>query len=151
FQIEDAIDHSLDGLGGGTVYWVPNNVFVTANSGSVQRGVNVVPSGGTVNVQAGVHGDYNAGSKLLTIAYQSGQTITQEADTLDATRRELLVQDNGTGDSIKFVAGTNPGEVQLNINNLPNGTFLPTGRLIAYAGYGDSVTVDSTITLSAWL
>jgi uncharacterized delta-60 repeat protein len=151
FQIEDLIDHSLDGLGGGTVFWVPNNVFVTANSGSVQRGVNVVPAGGTVNVQTGVKGPYSAGSKLLTIAYLSGQIITLEADTLDATKRELFVQDNASGDSIKFVAGTNPGEVQLNINNLPNGTFLPTGRLVAYAGYGADVQVDSTITLSIWL
>jgi uncharacterized delta-60 repeat protein len=152
FQIEDAIDHSLDGLGGGTVYWVPNNVFVTANSGSVQRGVNAVPTGGTVNVQAGVHGDYNVGSRLLTIAYQSGQTITQQADTLDATKRELVVSNGYTGsNSIRFVAGTNPGEVQMNVNNLPRGTFLPTGRLIAWGGYGDDVQVDSTITLSAWL
>jgi uncharacterized delta-60 repeat protein len=151
FQIEDLIDHSLDGLGGGTVFWVPNNVFVTANSGSVQRGVNVVPMGGTVNVQNGVKGPYSVGSKLLTIAYQSGQIITQQADTLDASKRELLVQDYVTNDSIKFVAGTNPGEVQLNINDLPNGTFLPTGRLIAYAGSGGDVQVDSTLTLPAWL
>jgi hypothetical protein len=158
FSIEDLIDHSLDGLGGGTVFWVPNNDFVTTNSGSVQLGVNVVPSCGTVNVQNGVKGPYSVGSKLLTIAYQYSTypgypalTITQQADTLDASKQELLVQDYGSNDSIKFVAGTNPGEVQVNINNLPNGTFLPTGRLIAYAGNGDDVQVDSTITLSAWL
>jgi uncharacterized delta-60 repeat protein len=153
FQIEDLIDHSLDGLGGGTVFWVPNNVFVTANSGSVQRGVNVVLSGGTVNVQAGVKGTDYVGSKLLTLAYDNGLTITQQADTLDATKRELLVSDVYTtgSNSIKFVAGTNPGEVQLNVNNLLQATFLPTGRLVEYAGYGDDVQVDSALTLSAWL
>jgi hypothetical protein len=153
FQIEDAIDHSLDGLGGGTVFWVPNNVFVTDNSGSVQLGVNAIPAGGTVNVQTGVKGPYSVGSKLLTIAYQSGHIITQQADTLDATMRELVVSNASyIGlNSIKFVAGTNPGEVQMNINNLPNGTFLPTGRLVCFATNGDDVQVDSTITLSAWL
>jgi hypothetical protein len=152
FQIEDRIDHSLDGLGGGTVFWVPDNVFVTVNSGSVQRGVNVVPAGYTVNVQTGVKGDFSVGSKLLTVAYQSGQTVTQQADSLDPTKLSLVVWDFGANDSVKFVAGTNPGEVQLNVNNLPRGTFLPTGRLIAYAeGSGDDVQVDSALTLSAWL
>jgi uncharacterized delta-60 repeat protein len=153
YQIEDLIDHSMDGLGGGTVFWVPNNVFVSTAVGSVQRGVNVVPAGGTVNVQAGVKGTYYVGSKLLTLAYDNGLTITQQADTLDATRHELLVSDvNTTGsNSIKFVAGTNPGEVQLNVNNLLQATFLPTGRLVDYAGYGDDVQVDSAVTLSAWL
>jgi uncharacterized delta-60 repeat protein len=152
FQIEDRIDHSLDGLGGGTVFWVPENVFVTAMSGSVQRGVNVVPAGGTVNVQDGVKGSYSVGSEPLTIAYQSGQSITQQADSLDATKLSLTVWDFGNNDSVKFVAGTNPGEVQVNIDNLPRGTFLPTGRLIAHAqGQGDDVQVDGGLTLSAWL
>jgi hypothetical protein len=127
--------------GSGTPYYTPSTGDYRLDLSLVTPTPDVV----------GVHGDYNAGSKLLTIAYQSGQIITQQADTLDASKRELLVQDNDSNDSIKFVAGTNPGEVQLNINNLPNGTFLPTGRLIAYAGSGDDVQVDSTITLSAWL
>jgi uncharacterized delta-60 repeat protein len=154
FRIEDAIDHAMDGLGGGTVFWVPNNVFVTANNGSVQRGVNLVPAGGTVNVQTSVKGTFYVGSKLLTLAdLNGGLTITQQADTLDATKRELLASDVNTGgsNSIKFLAGTNPGEVQLNFNNLLQGTFLPTGRLVAHAGPGDDVQVDSALTLSAWL
>jgi uncharacterized delta-60 repeat protein len=152
FQIEDLIDHSLDGLGGGTVFWVPNNVFVSKMVGSVQRGVNVVPVGGTVNVQTGVHGDYYVGAKLLTIADQSGATITQQADSLDPGKRELLVWGTYGDDTIKFVAGSNPGEVQVNVNNLAHGTFQPTGRLVAHGLYGsDDISVDSTITLPAWL
>lgn len=152
YQIENEMDHSLDGFGPGTVFWAPNNVFVTTRDGSVQAGVNVVPSGGTVNVQTGVTGPFYVGSKLLTIAYGYGyQTVTQQADTLDPTKLELLFQDFSGNGNIKFVAGTSPGQVQMNINNLPRGTFLPTGRLIAYAGYGDNIGVDSTLTLSAWL
>jgi uncharacterized delta-60 repeat protein len=151
YQIEDLIDHSLDGFGPGTVFWVSGNVFVTTRDAVIQRGVNVVPAGGSVNVQTGVKGDYSVGSKLLSIAYQSGQNIIQQADSLDATKRELLVGEYAGNNTVKFVAGSNPGEVQVNINSLPSGTFLPTGRLIAHAGWGDSVTVDSTLTLSAWL
>ena len=154
FQTENLIDHSLDGLGGGTVFWVPNNVFVTLNSGSIQRGVNVVPVTGWVNVQTGVNGGYNASDKLLTIAYDNGLTITQQADSLDATKRSLVVANTygySTNNSVKFTAGTNPGEVQLKINALPIGTFLPTGRLIDYGSYGDDIQVDSAIFLPAWL
>lgn len=152
FQIEDLIDHSLDGRGGGTIYWVPNQVFVTAQGGNVQRGVNVVPSSGTVNVQAGVHGNYSVGSKLLTIAHDNGASITQQADSLDSSKRELFVGGTSDNDKIHFVPGTVPGEVQVNVNNLARGTFLPTGRLLAFGIYGDDdLQVDDDITLSAWL
>jgi uncharacterized delta-60 repeat protein len=153
FGIEDLIDHSLDGLGGGTVFWVRGNVFVTANSRSVQRGVDVVPVGGTVNVQAGVHGDYRVGSKLLTVFYADGwASITQQADTLDASKRELFVGGTWASDTIRFAVGSKPGEVQVNINKLPRGTFLPTGRLIAQDPGGDNdIVVDDQITLTAWL
>src|SRR5262249_952927 len=70
FQIEDHVDHSLDGLTGGTVFWAANTVFVSDQSGSIQRGVNAVPGGGTVNVQLGVKGAYAVGGKLLAIAFQ---------------------------------------------------------------------------------
>ncbi|HQU41649.1 MAG TPA: hypothetical protein PK867_02510 [Pirellulales bacterium] len=151
YQIEDLIDHSLDGFGPGTVYWVPDNVFVSTRDGVIQTGVNVIPSGGEVNVQTGVNGPFYVGSKLLTIAYESAQLVTQQADTLNPSQVELVYQTYSSNNSVKFVAGTNPGEVQVNVDNLPKGTFLPTGRLIAHAGYGDNISVDSTLTLPAWL
>jgi uncharacterized delta-60 repeat protein len=152
YQLENLIDHSLDSYGPGTVFLAPNTVFITTRDAVIQRGVNAVTDGGVVYVQSGVKGPFTVGSKLITINYQSGQSIVQMADTLDPTKRELFLNDSyNTGDSIKFVAGTNPGEVQVNLNNLPNGTFLPTGRIVAYGGNGANITVDNTITLSAWL
>lgn len=152
YQIEDLVDHSMDGLGGGTVFWSRNNVYVSTSIGNIQRGVNVVPSGGTVNVQTGVHGEYAVGSKLLTIAYDTGASITLQADTLDPSKRELLVWGTYDNDNIRFAAGSQPGEVQVNLNNLPRGTYLPTGRLIAFALDGnDDAQVDEVITLPAWL
>jgi hypothetical protein len=39
FQIEDAIDHALDSEGAGLVSYHRNVLFVTANSGSIQRAI----------------------------------------------------------------------------------------------------------------
>jgi uncharacterized delta-60 repeat protein len=152
FRIEDAIDHGMDGLGGGVVFWVPSNVYVSATNGNMQLGVNYVPAGGTVNVEAGgKYAGFAVGSKLLTVQFADGSSMTQQADSLDASKRELLIVDPAGGRSIKFVTTVNPGEVQVALGSQPKGTFLPTGRLIAHAGYGDDVQVDSGISLSAWL
>jgi uncharacterized delta-60 repeat protein len=151
FRIEDVIDHSLDGLDGGTVFWVPNNVFVSVNHGKVQRGVDMVPVGGTVNVETGVHGDFAAGSKLLTIAFEDGSSMTQQLDDLDPTRRSLVVMGTYGNDTIKFEPGPDKG-ARVTMNHVPTGTFLPTGRLIANGVDGsDDIEVSDGITLSAWL
>ena len=50
FAIEDRVYHALDVGGLGLVTWTPGNVYVTAESGSVQRGVDAASVGGTVNV-----------------------------------------------------------------------------------------------------
>lgn len=50
FQIEDRIHHALDAGGGGVVFIEANEVYVTEQSGSVQRGLNAIAADGTVNV-----------------------------------------------------------------------------------------------------
>jgi uncharacterized delta-60 repeat protein len=152
FQIENRVDHSLNGYGPGTVYWRPNQVFVSTRDGVVQRGVDVIPAGGTVSVQAGVHGDFAVGTKPLSVAYPNGLTVTQQADTLDPGKRSLVVWDFGSNNATKFVPGTNPGDVQVNADSFPRGTFRPTGRLVGHVfGNGDDMQVDSGLTLPAWL
>jgi Ca2+-binding RTX toxin-like protein len=112
--------------------------------------VDVVPATGTVNVETGVHGDFAAGSKLLAIAFEDGSSMTQQIDDLDPTRRSLVVQGRGN-DSIKFEPGPDKG-IRVTMNQVPTGTFLPTGRLIAYGVYGNTdIEVSDGITLSAWL
>jgi uncharacterized delta-60 repeat protein len=151
FRIEDAIDHAMDGLHSGTVFWVPNNVFVSAANGRVQRGVDLVPAGGVVNVEAGVGGHFSAGAKLLTVAFADGSSMTQQIDTLDPSRRSLVVLGTEGNDVIKFESEDDPG-VRVEMNNVPSGTFLPTGRLIAIGNDGsDDIEVSSDIHLSAWL
>ena len=60
YAIEDKIADYLDTPTLGYVSLQPTNVYVdqaseNINAGAIQRGVNVAPSGGTVNVQAGVY------------------------------------------------------------------------------------------------
>src|SRR5437773_1852865 len=58
FRVEDAIFHALDAGGGGLVTYVANNVYVTRDSGSIQRGVDAVLAGGTVNVETAKVANY---------------------------------------------------------------------------------------------
>ncbi|MEO7885539.1 MAG: hypothetical protein ABIR76_02195, partial [Polaromonas sp.] len=55
FAIEDRVTHALDTTGRGLVTWTGGNVYVTQASGSIQRGVNAVVAGGTVNVGGGTY------------------------------------------------------------------------------------------------
>lgn len=55
FAIEDRVTHALDATGRGLVTWTDGNVYVTQASGSIQRGVDAVASGGTVNVGGGTY------------------------------------------------------------------------------------------------
>jgi filamentous hemagglutinin family protein len=50
FAIEDRVNHALDTTGRGLVTWNAGNVYVTQNSGSIQRGVDAAGAGHTVNV-----------------------------------------------------------------------------------------------------
>jgi len=50
FAVEDRVSHALDSASRGLVTWTAGNVFVTQNSGSIQRGVDAVGVGDTVNV-----------------------------------------------------------------------------------------------------
>jgi len=108
FRIEDQIYHALDATGLGLVSYVANNVYVTPQSGSIQRGVDAVAAGGTVNVEAGKFPAYNAAAKLLSVSTRidardkrTGQTIfTSQVSGADGitvnggTRSERTVQGN---------------------------------------------------------
>ncbi|MDO9360035.1 MAG: filamentous hemagglutinin N-terminal domain-containing protein [Polaromonas sp.] len=50
FAIEDRVTHALDATGRGLVTWSAGNVYVTQNSGSIQRGVDAAGAGDTVHV-----------------------------------------------------------------------------------------------------
>lgn len=138
YRIEDKVFHVLDAGGGGLVTWNAGNVYVTSSSGSIQRGVDAVAAGGTVNVESGRYAAYSAGAKALTVASNNGLTITQGADALDSTRMSLVVQGTVSNDMIAFLPGAN-GSVIVSTNLLPLGVFKPTGRVVAYGNAGNDI------------
>jgi hypothetical protein len=154
FRIKDKIFDALNAGGGGPVTYVPGNLYISVSGGDIQRGIDAVATGGTVNVEAGgSYQSYVTGSKLVTVAFQNGPVLTQEADAFAPSKRTLVVTGTPGNDKILFNPGTGPaGTVKVLVNNLPQGLFSPTGRLIAYGMAGnDDIEVASGITLSAWL
>jgi uncharacterized repeat protein (TIGR03803 family) len=157
FAVSDLILDALDAGGGGLVTYVANNVYVTPTSGSIQRGVDAVTKNfasgaGTVNVEAGNYQSYTVGSHLLTVSFQNGPSLAQLADALMPGLTALTVNGTAGNDTILFNPGSATGSIVATINNLPAGTFAPTGRLIASGGAGnDVITVSNAITLPAWV
>src|SRR5262249_51417591 len=145
---------ALNAGGGGLVTYVPGQAYITVSSGSIQRGVEAIAPGGTVNVETGgLYKQYDAGSKLVTIAFENGPVLTQQADALDSSARTLIVTGTPGNDKILFNPGASRGStMKVMVNDVAPGTFSPTGRLIAYGGAGDDdIQVASGITLPAWL
>lgn len=152
FAIEDKIFHALDATASGLVTWESGQAFVTSASGSIQRGVDAVASGGTVNVSGSGFAAYTAGAKLVTVAFVGGPTITQRADNLDAAKRMLIVIGTAGADQVSFDPGNGSSQIKLSATGAPSGTFQPTSRLVAYGGDGnDVIQVAGSINLSAWL
>jgi len=70
---------------------------------------------------------------------------------LDPTKTDLLVSSPSTGGSIQFAFAGN-GKVTVMMNSKSQGTFAPTGELVAIGHAGNNViTVDPKITLPAIL
>jgi hypothetical protein len=91
YRVEDVIFHALDPFGGGLVSYAAGNVYVTPLSGSIQRGVDAVAPGGTVNVEGSAYAGCAVGDMLLTVRFQAGPALRLEADAempgADAGRR----------------------------------------------------------------
>jgi Ca2+-binding RTX toxin-like protein len=150
YSIAAKILDALNG-GGGLVTFVAGNVYVSAaTSGTIQRAINVVPAGYTVNVAPGPFDNYDAGSKLVTVHFENGPTLSQQADPQDARLRDLIVTDPLANAHIVFHSAGS--EVQVAFADVAMGQFAATDRLVAYGGPGNAVIkVDPIITLPAWL
>src|SRR5262249_44507990 len=77
YRVKDRIFDALNVGGGGLVTYVQGSAFISVNGGSIQRGINAVAEGGTVNVETGSYLEYDAGSKLVTIHFEGGPTLSQ--------------------------------------------------------------------------
>jgi len=115
FDIEDNITHALDNASYGLVTWVANNNYVTTNTLGIQRGVELAPSGGTVNVSTGSYtGNVDSTGKAVILAAGTspGQVTVTGNLTMDANDT-LAVEIDGTlataFDSWSFTGTTSLG------------------------------------------
>ena len=80
FALEDHIVHKLDNATKGLVTWIPGNLYVTTNSGSIQRGIDAATSGWQVNVNEGIFTEQlHITTNNLTIGGVSKSTVTVKA------------------------------------------------------------------------
>ena len=68
YQTEDLIYHKLDNAALGLVTTDASNLYVTTNSGSIQRGVDAATTGQTVNVGSGTYNESDTLNKAITLA-----------------------------------------------------------------------------------
>ncbi|MBX3400314.1 MAG: right-handed parallel beta-helix repeat-containing protein [Gemmataceae bacterium] len=104
FAIEDEINHALDAAGRGLVRYVAQNVYVTTNSGSIQRGVNASVNGDTVNVSAGSYAGGILIDRTLTITGTGSPTVTS-ADLNGQNVGFQYAANNGILQGFNIVAG----------------------------------------------
>jgi ELWxxDGT repeat protein len=151
FAIEDAIFHGLDAPGLGVVNFGGVSLFV-GPGGILQSAIDAAPPNATIFVAPGVTGDFDAGAKLLSINFENGPTVSQLADESNPNLRTLTVIGTPDDDVISFNSGSASGVIQAAISGVPTGSFMPTGRLIAYGEDGnDQMSIDESIALTAIL
>lgn len=164
FRIEDEITHAMDAVGLGLVTWVTDSVYVTLTSGSIQRGIDAVVAGGTINVEASAAAAENTlfklGTKLVTIRYENGPVLGLQADPLDAGQVTLNIVGTPGEDTIRIkVADDDPNSIRVRIKDRDLGNLkvrgafgTPIGRIaVSTLGGNDDVKVDDDIAISAWL
>src|SRR5262249_12655848 len=80
------------------------------------------------------------------------RAVALETDPIDATRKALFVGGTPGYDTILFNPGSGSGTVHVILNGISQGTFSPTGHLIAYGNAGDdTIRVSSFLTLPTLL
>ena len=100
YAIEDKITDYLDNPAVGYVELNPTNVYVsqlsdTTTNGAIQRGVNVAPSLGTVNVQAGVFvGELDIETPITLEGAQAGNDPNPSAP---ATGNQTIIEPDTSG------------------------------------------------------
>ncbi len=152
FAIEDRIWHVIDEAGLGLVTWEPNNVYITPASqvyqpGAIQRGINAVATGGTVNVAAGTYNESPSITKSLTLQSAAGRDATT-INLQNGTNYLGALSISGAGNNVtvdgftivgfdapdtdstdlastNIFLGTGLGHITLNHNRIKVGNFGP--------------------------
>ncbi|MCI0684542.1 MAG: autotransporter-associated beta strand repeat-containing protein [Gemmataceae bacterium] len=138
--------------GDGTLVLTANNTLtgtITLLAGALQvdgaqPASPIVVAGGVLR-GAGVLGPITLSGGLI-------QGVVIQASPFDASKRDLVVGGTAANDDVDFLPGSTAGTVAVFVNGVSQGTFSPTGRLIAYGMAGDDdLEASGSLALSAWL
>jgi Bacterial Ig-like domain (group 3)/RTX calcium-binding nonapeptide repeat (4 copies)/NHL repeat len=160
YRIEDLIVHALDGGGNGLVTYVANNVYVSGSKNNIQRGVDAVASGGTVDVESTVNAHFTVGNKLVTVSFQNGPSLGLQADPLIPGEVMLVVSGTPGDDTIRIVgADDDPNSLKVKFSDQDMGNFRIKGafaaslsRIVVFGLAGnDDIKVNDEVTVPAWL
>ncbi len=141
FDIEDRIYHKLDNGLKGLVTWIADNVYVTENSGSVQRGVDAASAGWDVNVAAGTFVEDVEIDKSLTLTGQgpASTTINPALNTnyaITVSKDNVNIQDLTITDPVELKNGihvVSPAASGLTVDNVH---FTNLGVTVGANAYG---------------
>jgi hypothetical protein len=163
FAVEDHITDYLDNPAFGYVSLNPDDVYVTQQSeqttaGAIQRGVNVGPGGGCINVQAGrfigeividmplhLEGAQVGINPNTAAPPASAQTIIQP-DTADATSVTLITIESGGVTLDGFTVDGNNPDLPPNSNTIDgNGVTIDAVVGVVADGQFDNLAVQNNI------
>jgi hypothetical protein len=125
FAIEDRVTHALDTTGRGLVTWDAGQVYVTQNSGSIQRGVDAAGVGDTVNVA-------NA-SFAENVAVNARRNLAFNDTRLQSLTLGSGAADSGIGGTV-IAEGTAGIVFDAPVRLLANTTLATTGANITLNG-----------------
>jgi hypothetical protein len=127
----------------------PAAVTEAHGSGSVSAS-HVYAASGTYTVTLTVRdkdGDSTSQTATITIL-----AVALQPDPCNPGQTALVAGGTTGNDTIVFSPVGNGGDIQVTINNVSQGVYHPTGRIIAFGQAGDDdIEVSGSITIAAWL
>jgi parallel beta-helix repeat protein len=144
FALEDKILHRVDNENYGLAIVKKDNVFVTADSGSIQRGVDAAGEGWTVNVAAGTFlGKVKLTKPLTLLGAQAGVDARSRSGV-----EESIIDGNGIGYVID-IDGANANNIIIDGFTIQNPTQATTVDssliLIQSSAMNNNITIRNNI------
>ncbi|MHC4840848.1 MAG: beta strand repeat-containing protein, partial [Planctomycetota bacterium] len=149
FEIEDHILHAIDDSARGFVRIEATTVYVTTNSGLIQRGVNAANAGDTLEVQAGLFAELVTVNKPLTMqGEQFGADADSRFSTFPATLPvETVIQPPAPG-AVDVISVT-ADDISINgfviDGDAPGGAAKDARHGVAFTGISDNLLVEHTV------
>jgi filamentous hemagglutinin family protein len=138
FAVEDLITHGMDSASVGIATVKAGNLYVTTNSGSIQRGIDIAAAGNTVNVADGTYVIASGGGNYLHITKALSLVGQSEAGTIiDASAAStygIRVQADDVSLSDFTVKGpTSTGGYGIKVEPLAGAIVDPNNRLVDFS------------------